>query len=84
MSARLEKIYKKVNKLSTLITAKDAKNAKHEHFLRHIFALDCDFTSAQICGLNLPELFFCGDPGAHGLACSPARHDAADVTQGRI
>jgi len=32
----------------------------------------------------LPELFFCGDPSALPLAGFPARHDDADVTQGRI
>jgi hypothetical protein len=41
------KIYKNVYKCSVLFIA---KNAKLKRFLRHIFALACDFTSAQICG----------------------------------
>jgi hypothetical protein len=49
MSARIEKIYKNVNKLSELFTAKDEKNAKQERFLQHIFAPACRFKSAFIC-----------------------------------
>ena len=66
-------------------------NAKHECFIRNIFAQACDFTYAQIseiCGLNLPELFFLWRPRRTspgwipGAARCSGRNPGADMGTG--